>query len=104
MTRALSGFGGEGLTRYGISLGSITLETTREGKDVSRSRMRIEGFVLAPPLRGLEALQLRLVLQAMGLKELRLGFDCAGTEDRAKAEIADRSLRAGRARSRRDRP
>ena len=91
-----SGFGGEGLTRYGISLGSITTETTHEGKDVSRSRTRIEGFVLAPPLTGLEAIQVRLVLQMMGLKEARLGFDCAGSEDRPKAELTiDRCLLAG---------
>ena len=83
-----SGFGGEGLSRYGISLGSITTETTHDGKEVSRSRTRIDDFVLAPPLSGLEAIQVRLVLQAMGLKEIRLGFDCAGVEDRAKAEIA----------------
>jgi hypothetical protein len=91
-----TGFGGEGLSRYGISLGSITTDTTHEGKEVSRSRTRIDGFVLAPPLSGLEAIQLRLVLTAMGLKEIRLGFDCAGTEDRTRAEIAiDRCRLAG---------
>jgi hypothetical protein len=91
-----TGFGGEGLSRYGISLGSITTETTHEGEKVSRSRTRIDGFVLAPPLSGLEAIQARLVLTAMGLKEIRLGFDCAGTEDRARAEIAiDRCALAG---------
>ena len=52
------GLGGEALTRYGISLGSISSEIKREGQDVKRSRMRIQGFVLAPPLRGLETLQL----------------------------------------------
>jgi len=82
-----SGFSGAGFARYGVSLGSITTETTHEGKDISRSRTRIEGFVLAPPLSSLEALQVRLVLQTMGLKEVRLGFDCAGTEDRGKGEI-----------------
>ena len=83
-----TGLGGEALTRYGISLGSISSEITREGPDVKRSRMRIEGFVLAPPLRGLETLQLRIGLQAMGLKDLRLDLDCAGTEDRGKAEMS----------------
>jgi hypothetical protein len=91
-----TGFSGEGLSRYGISLGSITTETTHEGKEVSRSRTRIDGFILAPPLSGLEAIQVRLVLTAMGLKEIKLGFDCAGTEDRARAEIAiDRCALAG---------
>lgn len=95
-TASATGFGGEGLSRYGISLGSITIETTHEGKEVSRSRTRIDGFVLAPPLSGLEAIQARLVLTAMGLKEIRLGFDCAGTEDRVRAEIAiDRCVLAG---------
>jgi hypothetical protein len=82
-----SGFGGDTLARYGVSLGSVTIETVRESDQVSRSSARIDGFVLAPPLRSLESLQLRLVLQTMGLKELRLGFDCNSTEDRAKAEI-----------------
>jgi len=84
----VSGFGGEALTRYGISLGSISSETRREGQDVKRSGLRIQGFVLAPPLRGLETLQLRIALQAMGLKDLRLELDCAGTEDRAKSEVS----------------
>ena len=85
---SISGFGGEALARYGISLGSIGFETKREGQDVKRSSARVQGFVLAPPLRGIETLQLRIGLQAMGLKELRLELDCAGTEDRAKGEIS----------------
>ncbi len=84
----VSGFGGEALARYGISLGSISSETKREGQDIKRSSMRIQGFVLAPPLRGLETLQLRIGLQAMGLKDLRLELDCSGTEDRAKSEVS----------------
>lgn len=92
----VTGFGGEAFTRYGLSLGSISSETRREGQDVRRSRLRIEGFVLAPPLRGLETLQLRLGLQAMGLKELRLELDCTGTEDRARGEASvDRCVLAG---------
>lgn len=83
-----TGFGGEALTRYGISLGSITSEIKREGQDVKRSSLRIQGFVLSPPLRGLETLQLRIGLQAMGLQDLRLDLACAGTEDRAKAEVS----------------
>ncbi len=82
-----SGFGGESLSRYGISLGSVTTETTSEGKAVSHLRTRVEGFVLAPPLTGLEGLRLRTVLAAMGLKEVRLGFDCTGTEEREKGEV-----------------
>jgi hypothetical protein len=85
---SLSGFSGEAMTRYGIALGRITSESRREGKDVKHSRMRIEGFVLAPPARNLETLQLRIGLQAMGLKELRLEFDCSGSEDRAKSEVS----------------
>ncbi|MCW5733591.1 MAG: hypothetical protein KIS73_05670 [Enhydrobacter sp.] len=84
----VSGFGGAALTRYGISLGSVSSEVTREGPDVKRSSLRIAGFVLAPPLRGLETLQLRIALQAMGLKDLRLDLDCAGTEDRGKSEVS----------------
>jgi hypothetical protein len=82
-----AGFGGELLARYGLSLGSITHQTVSESATVSRSRVRVEGFVLAPPLRGLESLQIRLALTSMGLKELRLGFECVGVEDRDKGEI-----------------
>ena len=39
--------------------------------------------------------QLRIGLQAMGLKELRLELDCSGAEDRVKAELSvDRVWRA----------
>jgi hypothetical protein len=78
----ISGFGGEAM-----SLGRITSESRREGDKVMHSSMRIEGFVIAPPPRGIETLQMRIVLQAMGLKDLRLGFDCKGSEDRGKAEV-----------------
>jgi hypothetical protein len=82
-----TGFGGDRLARYGASLGSVTIETVRESDTVSRSRTRVDGFVLAPPLRSMEGLQLRVALQAMGLRELKLSFDCAGAEDRARDEI-----------------
>ncbi|MBS0549584.1 MAG: hypothetical protein JSR24_17655 [Proteobacteria bacterium] len=83
-----SGFGGELLRRYGVSLGGITTVTTHEGSEVSHSTTKVEGFVLSPPLRGMEGLQLRLALQAMGLKDLRLDLTCAGTEDRGKGELS----------------
>ena len=82
-----TGFSGEVLARYGISLGSVSLETVHEGDRLNRSRTRIEGFVLAPPLRGLEGLQMRLALQSMGLKDVKLDLDCRSTEDRAKGEL-----------------
>ena len=82
-----SGFGGETLARYGLSLGTVSIESVRGNDEVSRSRARVDGFVLAPPVRGMESLRLRMALQAMGLKELRLAFDCAGTEDRGRNEI-----------------
>jgi hypothetical protein len=90
------GFGGEMFTKYGVSLGGVTVETIRENAKVSRTRTRIDGFVLAPPLRNLEALTLRMALQAMGLRELKLGFDCAGIEDRERGEITiDRCALSG---------
>src|SRR5262249_49511589 len=61
--------------------------TKRQSDKVSHVRTRIEGFVLAPPLRGLEGVSLRLALQAMGLKEITAEFDCAGVEDRGKDEL-----------------
>ncbi len=91
-----SGFGGEAFARYGISLGTVSIETVRENDKVSRSRTSIDGFVLAPPMRGMESLRLRMALQAMGLKELRLGLDCAGTKDRGRREITiDRCALSG---------
>ena len=83
-----SGFTGDLLARYGISLGSVSLETVHENDKLSRSRTRVEGFVLAPPLRGLEGLQMRLALTSMGLKEVKLDLDCTSTQDRAKDELA----------------
>ena len=82
-----TGFGGELLRRYGISLAGTSFETVRESDKVSRARTRIEGFVLAPPLRGLEGLSLRMALQSMGLRDVKADFDCAGTEDRGKGEL-----------------
>lgn len=80
----MSGFGGELMTRYGLSLGSFSTETVPESADLSRSRIRIEGFVLAPSLRSVEALGMRMVLQSMNLKEVRLDFDCSSLEERGR--------------------
>jgi len=85
---SLSGFSGEAFTRYGLSLGSITQQSRPDSKDVRHSRLRVEGFVLDPPPRSREGLQLRMVLQAMGLKQLKLESECSGTEDRGKGEIS----------------
>ncbi|MFZ5781516.1 MAG: hypothetical protein ACOY4R_15085 [Pseudomonadota bacterium] len=82
-----SGFSGEGLKRYGISLGELSYVTTREGDRVLRSRLKLDGFVLAPPLLSRDGVQLRLALTSMGLKELRAQLDCAATEDREKGEL-----------------
>jgi hypothetical protein len=91
-----TGFGGELLRRYGISLDAVGFETVRESDRLSRSRTRIEGFVLSPPLRGLEGLSMRMALQAMGLKDIRAEFDCYGVEDRGKAELViDRCALSG---------
>ena len=84
---SVTGFGGDMLARHGVSLGSISLETSNDGDKVSRSRTRIQGFVLAPPLRGLQGLQMRLALQTMGLKEVKADLDCAATEDGGKGEF-----------------
>ena len=78
MHGSVTGFGGEALSRYGVSLGSITYETDARERQGQRSSTRIEGFVLAPPLRGLESLQLRMAMQAMGLKDLRLELRLRG--------------------------
>jgi hypothetical protein len=83
----VSGFSGDVLARHGVSLGSVKIGTVRESEAISRSRARIDGFVLAPPLRNMDSLKVRLALQAMGLRELKLGFDCMATDDRARAEV-----------------
>ena len=51
---------------------------------------------MAPPAGNVQALQLRMVLQSMGLKELRLDLDCSGAEDRGKGELSvDRCALSG---------
>ena len=55
--------------------------------------------MLAPPLRGLEGLRMRMALQSMGLKDVKLDLDCSSTEDRAKGELVARPLRARRSRT-----
>jgi hypothetical protein len=83
-----SGFGGELFQRYGISLGAVRIDTTHEGADVSRTATKVDGFVMAPPSSGIEGLQMRIVLMAMGLKELKLALACDGKEDRTRGEVA----------------
>ena len=91
-----TGFGGELLARYGVSLGSIDVEVKHEGSDVIRSTSRIDGFVMDPPSRGVEGLRARMMLAAMGLKDLRLALQCSGSEDRAKGELViDRCALSG---------
>lgn len=82
-----SGFGGTLLSSNGVSLEGISLETTHEAVDTSRSRLRIDDLILRPA-DGLEGARLHLMLQAMGLSELKLGFDCTGAERRGKGELA----------------
>jgi hypothetical protein len=84
----VAGFGGSLLARYGVSVDDVTYQSVRETADVVRSEMRIRNFVMAPPLRGLESLQIRIAMQTMGLKSLKLEFGCMGTEDRGKGELA----------------
>ncbi|GEP53738.1 hypothetical protein [Reyranella soli] len=86
-TAKATGFGGELFKRYGISLGEVSFQTAHVRDKVSRTRTHIEGFVLAPPLRGLEGLSLRMALQSMGIKEVKAEFDCYGTEDQGKGEL-----------------
>ena len=90
-----TGFGGILLSSNGISLKSISLETARQTVDSSQSRLRIEDLVLRPGGNP-EAARLHILLQAMGLSELRLDLDCAGAERRSKGElgIPDCSLSA----------
>ncbi len=86
-TAKATGFGGELLKRYGISLGAATFQTALVRDKVSRTRTSVEGFVMAPPLRGLEGLSLRMALQSMGLKDVKADFECYGTEDQGKGEL-----------------
>jgi hypothetical protein len=86
-TASATGFGGELFKRYGISLAGVSFQTTQVRDKVSRTRTLVEGFVLAPPLRGLEGLSLRMALQSMGIKDVKADFDCHGTEDQGKGEL-----------------
>lgn len=86
-TAKSTGFGGELFRRYGISLGEVSFQTSHVADKVSRTRTQVEGFVLAPPLRGLEGLSLRMAFQSMGIKDVKAEFDCSGTEDQGKGEL-----------------
>lgn len=83
----VSGFGGEALARYGLSIGPITVETMHETAELSRTRTRVEEVVLAPSLRSIEAIGARVVMQAMKLNEVRVSFDCSVTDDRVSREV-----------------
>jgi hypothetical protein len=86
------GFGGTSLATYGISLDAVTVETTHDSVDSRRSRLRIDGLVLRPAAT-LWGERLRRLLQALDLKDLQVGFDCASTQRRSKGELAiDRCL------------
>ena len=84
---SVTGFGGQVFSNYGISLKGVNLKTERDGEQKSRSRLRIEGFTYSPPLRSLQNAQARLALTAMGLTEVKLDLDCAGSADRQKGEL-----------------
>ena len=62
----------------------VSTSANPAGRPSARSRLRVEGFVLAPSLRSVEALGIRMLLLSMNLKEVRLGFDCSTVEDRAR--------------------
>ncbi len=79
----MTGFGGDLMARYGLSLGSVSTETVSEGRiraahgSGSRTRAR-------PSLRSVEAVGMRMVMQSMNLREVRVGFDCSTVEDRVR--------------------
>ncbi|UYN93163.1 MAG: hypothetical protein KIT25_13915 [Enhydrobacter sp.] len=92
-----SGFDGALLKQYGLSLDRIGYEMVREAPGITRARSRITGFSMAPPLHGAETLQLRMIMEAMGLEELRLELECSAIEDRNKGELSvDRCALIGR--------
>lgn len=83
-----SGVGGELMRRYGVSVAGVGLETTHDSATRSRTRLHIDDVVLAPPLSGLQAIALRMALQAMGLNQAKAGFACTAAEDRGAGEIS----------------
>ena len=83
-----SGFGGELMRRYGLSVAGLGLATTRENATRSRTRLHIDNVVLAPPIGGLQGIALRMALQSMGMSQARADFACTATEDRTAGEIA----------------
>ena len=44
-----TGFGGEVFTRYGVSLGSVSIDVMHEGDAIVKSSTKFEGFVMVPP-------------------------------------------------------
>jgi hypothetical protein len=91
-----SGFGGSLLAHHGASLDAITYQSERRGAGRLRWQTRVAGFVLRPAQHGQESLPARMIMQSMGLDELKLEFDCSGVGDRTKGELTvDRCALAG---------
>ncbi|MBS0518857.1 MAG: hypothetical protein JSR90_09195 [Proteobacteria bacterium] len=82
-----SGFGGLLMSQYGVSLDAVSLETSHDPAGSRKSRFRIDGLTFKVG-RDRETARFGMLLQAMGLRELALGFDCSGDERRAKGELA----------------
>lgn len=85
-TISLSGFGGDLMKRYSVSFDRILVETVRESADVTRTKARAEGLAVRPP-EGIAGLAMRIAMMSIGLSEITASLECAGREDRNKAEL-----------------
>ncbi len=86
-TVSLSGFGGELLARYGVSIERVSSDTKRSSAETSITRTSVEGVRIAPPMRSVETIGMRMALQAMGLREVRAAFTCDLADNREKQEV-----------------
>ena len=99
------GFGGEAFTRYGISLGSISLADRREVRTGRAARARAsKASCWRRRCAASKACSCASPCRRWASRTCRLEFDCSGTEDRAKGELTLDRCALGRARAGRDRP
>lgn len=84
----LAGFGGEFLVRQGISLDSISFVSTDQPEGANRSQLRVDGFRLVLPTDPSGMGPGHELMQATGLKEIRIDLDCNMTGNRGKATLS----------------
>lgn len=84
----LTGFGGNFLSRYGMSLDSIGITSIEQGPGESRNQFRVDGLVFTLPAEANDMGAMAKLMQRAGLKELKIGLDCRFSSSRPRAFLA----------------